>query len=139
MAKNDLEPAGPYRLITTYFGSDTYDFDVAQPVRKKGSGPAPAAKPTEEEATPAETVAGEEPAVADVPGAEDLPVVTEPLDPASIKLAGEVQFGRSYEGRAFKTTYTGHPAGLPVARDQMLAYAATHGEVVQDQAFEHTP
>src|SRR3546814_2176371 len=49
MAKNDLEPAGPYRLITTNFGSDTYDFDVAQPVRQKGSGPAPAAKPPEEE------------------------------------------------------------------------------------------
>lgn len=135
MAKNDLEPAGPYRLITTNFGSDTYDFDVAQPVRKKGSGPKPA-KPSEEEATSGEAVAGEEPAVADVPGAEDLPVVTEPLDPASIKLEGEVKFGRSYEGRALKTTYVGHPAGLPVARDQLRAYAATHGEVVQDRAFE---
>lgn len=137
MAKNDLEPAGPYRLITTNFGSDTYDFDVAQPVRKKGTGPAPdEAKPAK--ATPAETdaVAGEEPAEESIPGAEDLPVVAEPLDPATIKLEGEVQLGRSYEGRALKTTYTGHPAGLPVARDQLRAYAATHGEVVQDRAFE---
>lgn len=136
MAKNDLEPAGPYRLITTNFGSDTYDFDVAQPVRKKGTGPASEAKPSEAEATSAEGVEGEEPAEVVVPGAEDLPVVTEPLDPASIKLEGEVKFGRSYEGRALKTTYTGHPAGLPVARDQLRAYAATHGEVVQDRAFE---
>src|SRR3546814_831144 len=52
MAKNDLEPAGPYRLITTNFGSDTYDFDVPQPVSKKASSPAPAAKPTAEGETP---------------------------------------------------------------------------------------
>lgn len=133
IAKNDLEPAGPYRLITTNFGSDSYDFDVAYPVRKKGSGPAPAPSAKVALAVASDESAADEP---EVPGAEDLAVVVEPLDPASIKLEGEVQFGRSYEGRALKTTYTGHPAGLPVARDQLRAFALTHGEVLQDRAFE---
>ena len=139
MAKNGLEPAGPYRLITTNFGSDTYDFDVAYPVRKKGTGPvtepkADIAEPKADGEDGTESV--EDTAEVDVPGAEDLLVVTEPLDPATIILEGEVQFGRSYEGRAMKTTYTGNPAGLPVARDQLRAYALTHGEAVQDRAFE---
>jgi hypothetical protein len=33
---NGLEAAGPVRVITTEFGAETYTFDVAVPVRKKG-------------------------------------------------------------------------------------------------------
>jgi effector-binding domain-containing protein len=36
MEANDLETAGPLRIITTDLGRETYTFDVAQPVRKKG-------------------------------------------------------------------------------------------------------
>ena len=36
MEANGLEAAGPMRLITTDLGRETYNFDVAQPVRKKG-------------------------------------------------------------------------------------------------------
>ncbi|MGH8077527.1 MAG: SRPBCC family protein [Lysobacter sp.] len=36
MAANDLEAAGPVRIITNEFGAETYSFDVAQPVRKIG-------------------------------------------------------------------------------------------------------
>ncbi|PKM07989.1 MAG: hypothetical protein CVV14_06340 [Gammaproteobacteria bacterium HGW-Gammaproteobacteria-4] len=133
MAKNDLEPAGPYRLITTNFGGDAYDFDIAYPVRKKGTGPAPkVAEPVADGDDGAEPAEDE----VEIPGAEDMAVVAVPLDPATITLEGEVRFGRSYQGRALKTTYTGHPAGLPVARDQLRAYALTRGEVLQDRAFE---
>ncbi len=38
MEANGLEAAGPMRLITTDLGRETYNFDVAQPVRKKGGG-----------------------------------------------------------------------------------------------------
>ncbi|MFS8137001.1 MAG: polyketide cyclase [Thermomonas sp.] len=38
MAANDLEAAGPLRVITTDLGRESYNFDVAQPVRKKGGG-----------------------------------------------------------------------------------------------------
>ncbi len=35
MDANGLEPAGPVRIITSELGRETYNFDVAQPVRKK--------------------------------------------------------------------------------------------------------
>src|SRR5690606_18917583 len=38
MKANNLEAAGPVRVITNEFGSDSYAFDVAMPVRKAGSG-----------------------------------------------------------------------------------------------------
>lgn len=124
MAKNDLEAAGPYRVITTNFGSDTYEFDVAMPVRKKGSAPAAADGDAQGESEGAQR-----------PGAEALPPAAE-VDPESIKLEGEVLFGRSYAGKALKATYDGHPAGLPVVRDQLRAWAATHGMTIHDRAFE---
>lgn len=38
MEANGLEAAGPLRIITTDLGRESYNFDVAQPVRKKGGG-----------------------------------------------------------------------------------------------------
>lgn len=38
MDANGLEAAGPLRVITTDLGREVYNFDVAQPVRKKGGG-----------------------------------------------------------------------------------------------------
>lgn len=35
MDANGLEPVGPLRIVTTELGRETYNFDVAQPVRKK--------------------------------------------------------------------------------------------------------
>lgn len=127
MAKNELEAAGPFRLVTTNFGSDVYEFDIVMPVRKKGSAPAAAEAPAAE---------GEGEAEGGMrPGAEAM-AAAEPIDPESIKLEGEVKFGQSYAGRALKTIYNGHPAGLPVVRDQLRAWAATHGVQIQDRAFE---
>ena len=40
MEANDLEAAGPFRIITTDFGAEKYAFDVAQPVRKKSGAAA---------------------------------------------------------------------------------------------------
>ena len=37
IAANGLEAAGPVRIVTNEFGSETYSFDVVQPVRKTGS------------------------------------------------------------------------------------------------------
>jgi len=38
MEANGLEAAGPLRVITTDLGRESYNFDIAQPVRKKGGG-----------------------------------------------------------------------------------------------------
>lgn len=145
MEKNNLVAAGPFRLVTTNFGSDSYEFDIQQPIRRRGNGdwPWPVA-PVEEtaEVDSDEFADGEGSADAEAAeeepdsfGAEDLPVV-EPIDPESIALEGEVKLGRSYEGRALKAIYNGHPAGLPVIRDQLRAWAETRGEQVHDRAFE---
>lgn len=42
MAANDLEAAGPLRIVTNELGSETYSFDVVQPVKKKGDTAPPA-------------------------------------------------------------------------------------------------
>mgnify|MGYP006171293595 CR=1 FL=1 len=42
MEANGLEAAGPFRIITTDFGAEKYAFDVAQPVKKKGTEGVPA-------------------------------------------------------------------------------------------------
>jgi hypothetical protein len=39
--KNGLTATGPARIITTDFGADTYEFDVALPVSKTGAAPGP--------------------------------------------------------------------------------------------------
>src|SRR5690606_21739201 len=38
MDANDLVAAGPMRIISTELGRENYTFDIAQPVRKAGSG-----------------------------------------------------------------------------------------------------
>src|SRR4249919_1924438 len=43
MDANGLEPAGPVRVITTEFAADSYSFDTAQPVKKKGETGEPTA------------------------------------------------------------------------------------------------
>lgn len=143
MEENDLEAAGPWRMITTNFGSEVYEFDIAVPVCRRDE--CPQAPEDEEEAS--EDGEGESENVGivlDVPVDTDAPLragaeamaVLEPIDPETIELDGEVQFGRSYEGPALKAVYNGHPAGLPVVREQLRAWAATRGEVVTGRAFE---
>lgn len=140
MEKNDLEAAAPYRLVTTNFGSDTYDFDLVQPIRKKGTGPAaeveaPAVDGAADATADLASADAGAAAEAKTQGAEDLPPAAL-IDPESVVLEGAVLLGRSYEGNALKARYQGSPAGLPVVRDQLRAYAATHGFLVHDRAFE---
>ena len=54
MEKSGLEAAGPMRIVTNEFGSDTYAFDVVLPIRRKGTGPAEASTDAEGEGTEGE-------------------------------------------------------------------------------------
>lgn len=142
MQKNNLEAAGPWRMITTNFGSEIYEFDIAVPVCRRGACPEPREEEAAEEIEGADSenvgIVLDVPVDTDVPlraGAESMAVL-EPIDPESIELEGEVQFGRSYEGPALKAIHNGHPAGLPVVREQLRAWAATRGETVTGRAFE---
>ncbi|MBK9495106.1 MAG: SRPBCC family protein [Xanthomonadales bacterium] len=119
MSANGLEATGPVRLITTNFADKKYEFDVAIPVQRPGAASA------EPSAAEGDATSMTEVAVALAP---------EPLE--GLKLPEKVQLGVSYAGKALKAHYAGHPASLPLIRDMVRAYAATHGKPVHDRAFE---
>jgi hypothetical protein len=123
---NKLEPSGPLRLITTNFGSEDYEFDVAIPVRFPEGVQPPAADPIDEQL-----------AAAPVLDDEGNPVAPPALPPLpGLKLPEGIQQGVGYGGRALMAMYAGHPAALPLVRDMLRSYAAAHGETIHDRAFE---
>ncbi len=122
IASNHLEETGGARLITTNFGADKYEFDIAIPVAIKSGEP----KEGEEAAAPAV-------AQAEAGKAVDL---TPPAPLADLKLPGNVQAGVSYGGRALSAPYTGHPAALPLIRDQLRSYAAAKGYELTDRSVD---
>src|SRR3546814_6674571 len=63
MAANDLVAAGPMRIISTELGRENYTFEIAQPVRKAGSGEDEdaAARDEDEKAASADEQDGDEP------------------------------------------------------------------------------
>ncbi len=126
MAANNLEAAGPLRIITTELGRETYNFDVALPVRKKGTGPAAAAAADDaEEGSEGEAA----PAPAQAPTA-DAPE----LD--GLELLGPVKYVHTPRGRAAKANYKGFMAELDNVRNAVRAWALTQGYVVTDRPYE---
>jgi hypothetical protein len=148
IAANGLEASGPARLITTNFGSEKYEFDVAIPVQRPGEGPLdPALAPAETPADPAAaegeppadaaaTETAETAAAAEPPAEVDLTIEPAPLPLEGLKLPSNVLSGQSYAGKALATEYQGHPAALPLIRDMLRSYAAAHGETIHDRSFE---
>lgn len=133
---NQLIEAGRPRLITTNFGADKYEFDVAIPVVRVDEAPdvdEPA--PTDEDAAEvdAAVAADSEGALVLQPHEVDL---TPPAPLEGLSLPDNVRVGQSYGGRVLMAPYRGHPAALPLIRDQLRSYAAAFGEQVQDRAFE---
>ena len=101
MEANNLEAAGPFRIITTDFGAEKYAFDVAQPVKKKGA----------EGAT-----------------AEALTV--------KIDGGAPVKYVHVAPHRSAHAAYTGHMAGLDIARNALRAWSVTGGNEVIDRPYE---
>lgn len=116
MAANGLEPAGPVRIITNELGTESYSFDVAQPVRKKGSS-----SDTEAE--------GDDEAVADADAEAqaDTATAAAPAEKLDIKLEGPVTAEFSEPSQVAVLPYTGHMANLPNVRDALRAWAVTRG------------
>lgn len=138
LAANRLEAAGPVRLITTNFGGDTYEFDVAIPftVPEGAAFIDPQQERARVLAEHAEAVARAEAAGEPLPPVPAEPEPTALPLVADLKLSETVQQGVGYGGKVLTTTYQGHPAALPLLRDQLRAYAATHGEQVHTRAYE---
>ncbi len=131
-ASNNLQETGPARLITTTFGSDKYEFDVAIPVAAPGTA---ADDSGAAEVAATDTAMNDDSATPDA--ATPPPLAIKLLPPIEgLTLPENVMQGQSYGGRGLKTNYVGHPAALPLIRDQLRSYAAANGEDVQDRAFE---
>lgn len=117
MESNNLEAAGPVRIVTTDFGAEKYAFDVVQPVRKRIAA-APGDKNT-----------------ADAPAADAVPAAS--TGPLKVATAGTpVQYEHSEPHRAATGSYTGYMAGLDVVRNALRAWALTSGYEVTDRPYE---
>ena len=118
MESNNLEAAGPVRIITTDFGAEKYAFDVAQPVRKRST----AAKPADgDKAKPAAAAAP----VAAAAGPLKVSVTGTPVE--HVQLA---------ERRAASASYTGYMAELDAVRNSLRAWAMTNGHEVTERPYE---
>jgi predicted transcriptional regulator YdeE len=128
MAANGLQPVGPMRIITNELGRTTYNFDIAQAVRK--GGPAPAADAKKEGEAGAD---GGEAAAA--PAAE---ITTDAGTQPELKLnlQGPVKYVRSKPGRFAHATYSGFMAELETVRNAVRAWSLTQGYEVTDRPFE---
>ncbi|KAF1692716.1 polyketide cyclase [Pseudoxanthomonas jiangsuensis] len=131
---SNLEAAGPVRIITTDFGQEKYAFDVAVPVRRKGSAPAAAAPAPAAEgenadaAAAAAAEAAKAPAVLAAASGEELKV--------TIPAGAPVQYVRTAPHRAAFGQYTGYMAELDAVRSSVRAWALTNGYEVTDRPFE---
>ena len=125
MDANNLEAAGPMRIVTTELGRDTYNFDVVQPVRSAGSGPAANDNGDEEDN-------GEEAAAA---VAADQPMVDEG-ELADLDLLGPVEYMRTEPTVVAGGDYTGFMAELENVRNAIRAWAMTQGHEVTGRPFE---
>ena len=136
MGKNDLEAAGPMRIVTNDFSTETYGFDVVVPVRRKGTGPD---LPDDEDAADGDADDADD-AGAD---ADDTPAVaTAPVDPAAplerfeVDVEGPVIYAQTPAMRAAVTTYVGPAPGLARIRDLVRAWAMVRGRETTGRPFE---
>ncbi len=132
IAANRLVEAEKPRLITTSFGSDKYEFDVAIPVALASDRVAEGEAAAEE----GEGAEARNDSSVDATAAKAPVDLTPPAPLEDLRLPDNVRQGQSYGGRVLMAAYRGHPAALPLIRDQLRSYAAAHGENLHDRAFE---
>ncbi len=126
MKANNLEAAGPVRVITNEFGSDSYAFDVAMPVRKAGGGSAAKSDAAGDAGSkPADAVA--------VAPADAAPA---PAGKLSIKLEGPVEHVYDEPAKVAMVPFTGHMANLPTVRDALRAWVLTQGLDTAGRPYE---
>jgi hypothetical protein len=107
------------------------------PIRRKGTGPAPA-EPADAAAGEGDAAAAEGEAVAEAaPVAPAAPVdPNAPLELLDVKVEGPVVYVQLPAMRAATTTYTGPSPGLPRIRDLTKAWAMVRGAATWDRPFE---
>lgn len=134
MAANGLQPVGPMRIITNELGRTTYNFDIAQVVRKGGPAPADAKKEEGKEDEKGDNAAD---AAAVLAPAADATTADAGAQPElKLTLQGPVKYVRSQPGRFAHAAYTGFMPELENVRNAVRAWALTNGYEVTDRPFE---
>ena len=138
--KNDLVEAGRPRVITTNYGAEKYEFDVAIPVARLGEQPDEMDDVDDvddvDDASEASVDEAESVAADPFVALDEDASLTPPAPLEGLTLSDNVHAGQSYGGRVAMAPYRGHPAALPLIRDQLRSYAVTFGEELQDRSFE---
>lgn len=130
MESNDLEAAGPFRIVTTELASQTYTFDLAQPVRRKGAGPKTDAPKADDTQTGDKATAAAEPTPAAQAPATDAAEL-------QVKVAGTpVTYQHVEAHQAATAKYAGYMSELEVARNGLRAWAMTNGHAMSDRPYE---
>ncbi len=128
MKANNLEAAGPVRIITNEFGAETYAFDVAMPVRKAGNS-----TPASETDTGTAAVEGIEADAAKLAASDTAPA---PAGKLNVKLEGPVEHVYEEPTKVAMTPFTGHMANLPKVRDALRAWVMTQGSDTAGRPYE---
>jgi len=124
MAANNLESAGPMRIVTSEMGRETYTFDLAIPVRIK-----PPAAPKGRRGAAAEPA----------PEAEAETAVVDDGELPELELPGKdnpVKYVRTEPVRAVMGRYTGFMAELETVRTAIRAWSMTQGHDVTGRPFD---
>lgn len=134
MKANDLVADGPLRVITNEFGSDTYAFDIAMPVRKKDG--ASDSKKDEKDSKDAKDAVADKADEADADKVADTDEEPAPAGKLSVKLEGPVEHVYEEPAKVAVTPFTGHMAGLPKVRDALRAWVLTQGMETAGRPYE---
>lgn len=118
MKANNLVADGPVQIITNEFGSESYAFEVAQPVRPSGNDDG-----ADEDAEGEATDGGDTQATA----------ATGPLD---VDLEGPVELVQREASKVAAVPFTGHMANLPTVRDGLRAWVLTRGMETTGRPYE---
>lgn len=131
MAANGLQPVGPMRIVTNELGRTTYNFDIAQVVRKGSPAPAGAKKEEGKEGEEGDTQA-------DAAAEPALPATADAGAQPELKLTlqGPVKYVRTPPGRFAHAAYTGFMPELENVRNALRAWALTNGYEVTERPFE---
>ena len=132
MDANDLEPAGPMRIITTELGREVYNFDVVQPVRTQGSGPDESGDGNDEETADNGEANGDD----NGDEAAAAPVMVDEGELEDLELLGPVEYVRTEPTLTAGGDYTGFMAELETVRNAIRAWAMTQGYEVTGRPYE---
>lgn len=143
IAANNLEKAGPMRIISTELGRENYTFDVVQPVRRAGTGVDEAEDTSEDEGDEAD--AEDSAAEGEEEETQSTRIPTEPPVPvrastgtelSGLNLMGPVTYVRQPARPAAAATYVGFMAELENVRNALRAWAMTQGFEPSGRPYE---